>query len=286
MATSESSPKSHAATIVLADNDNFVLETMGELLRAKGYDVYTARDGLEALQLIRKVKPTYVIMDIIMPMLDGSRVCWLMRQEPDLRDIPVIAYSSISAQDFRHFPELSADAYVAKGPLPVAFENILQAISHADMRGRGDVSNGLFGYASIRPRQLVEELLKERRHYANILHSLGRGVMELNETGHIIMANPGACEILKQKEANIIGEPLTSLCQPQDRKVLQDLLSELGKANTPGQFRTVVKFGDMEMPLRLCAIVEERQCTGLLVIMEASEANAEETNGPVRDLNV
>ncbi len=273
MTNSQSESQVPLGSIVLADNDRFVLEAVGELLRNEGYDVHLAHDGLEALQLVREVKPSYVILDIIMPKLDGGRVCWLIRQDPSLRDIPVIAFSSISAQGFRHFPELSADAYVAKGPLPVAFQNILQALSHVEKRKRGDLSSGLFGFGSIRPRQIVEELLKERRRFLRILHALAYGVVELDTAGHIVMASASACDLLEKKEASLLGESLISFCQARDRKVMEDLLAELRTATSPAQRQAVVKFGNAEVPLRLCALVEERECIGILVVMESSSAD-------------
>ena len=177
MTRSDPDAKTAPGSIVFADNDELILQAIAEFLRGKGYEVHLARDGLEALQVIRNVRPNYVIMDIVMPKLDGSRVCWLLRQDPELRNTPVIAFSSLSAQDYRQFPELSADAYVAKGPLTVSFQHILQAIAHLDKKGRGDLSDGIFGYDSLRPRRLVEEMLRERRHYTNVLRSLGEGVL-------------------------------------------------------------------------------------------------------------
>jgi len=62
-------------TVVFADNDPIVLEAITELLRTKGYEVHPTQDGLEALQAIRRIRPSYVILDIVLPKIDGSRVC-------------------------------------------------------------------------------------------------------------------------------------------------------------------------------------------------------------------
>jgi two-component system, cell cycle sensor histidine kinase and response regulator CckA len=269
MPTRNSHTRTTPKTIVFADNDELILEALSELLRSKGYEVHGARDGLEALQVIRKVKPDYAILDIVMPKVDGGRVCWLIRQDPDLRDTPVIAYSSLSAQDFRQFPELSADAYVAKGPLAVAFNNILEAIAHIDKRGRGSLSGGIFGYDGLHSRHLVEEMLRERRHYADVLRALGEGVVELDNEGRILTANPGACEILGRREARVVGEPFLSFCQARDRKAVQDLLSELAKSSRPERWRLVIRLGHLDVPVKLCAIVNEKECTGILLVMES-----------------
>jgi two-component system, cell cycle sensor histidine kinase and response regulator CckA len=269
MSTKDSHNRAEAKKIVFADNDELILEAITELLRSKGFEVHGAHDGLEALQVIRKIKPDYAILDIVMPKLDGGRVCWLMRQDPELRDTPVIAYSSLSAQDFRQFPELSADAYVAKGPLAVSFQHILEAMAHIDKRGRGSLSGGIFGYDALRPRQLVEEMLRERRHYAEVLRALGAGVLELDKEGCILTANSGACELLGRREARVVGEQFASYFSVRDRKAVQDLVGELLQSVHPEQCRAVLRLGQLDVPMQFCAVVNEKECTGILVVMES-----------------
>ncbi len=266
------SPRSQAGgkSIVFADNDALVLEALGELLRGRGYEVHLAHDGIEALRLIRNVRPSYVILDIVMPNMDGSRVCALIRQDPALRDIPVIAFSSLSAQNFRQFPELSADAYVAKGHLSAAFENVLEAMTYVDeAKGKpGCFAGGAFGYDSLRPRQLIDEMLQERRHYANVLHALGDGVLELDRDGRILMASVGACEFFGRAESEIIGENLDDLLPDRLRESIRDLLSELAKMDRPERYRTALKMGTVEASVQFCAIIEDNQCNGILVILD------------------
>ena len=146
MTTEKADNKNAAKSIVFADNDLLLLEAIGELLRNKGYEVHLACDGLEALRAIRRLKPNVVILDIVMPKIDGSRVCWLIRQDRQLRETPVIALSGLGPQDIRRFPELSADAYVAKGPLAVVGNNLLLAIRYLEESGPGHFEGGIFGY--------------------------------------------------------------------------------------------------------------------------------------------
>lgn len=270
MTKRDSHTRTAPKSVVFADNDELILEAISELLRSKGYEVHGARDGLEALQVIRKVRPSYIILDIVMPKLDGSRVCWLIRQDPDLRDTPVIAFSSLSAKDFLQFPELSADAYVAKGALAVAFQHILEAMAHIEKRGRGSLSGGIFGYDALRPRQLVGEMLRERRHYANVMRALGAGVVELDRDGCILTANCGACELLGRREARVVGESLVSFCPVLDRKAVQDLLGELAQSVNPERCRATLRLGKLDVPVQLCAIIDEKkECTGILVVLES-----------------
>ena len=261
-------------TIVFVDNDRFFLEAMTDLLSEKGFVVRTAQDGLEALSVIREVVPDYILLDIVIPKIDGGRVCAAVRQDDRLRHIPIIAFSGLSPQDYRLFPDLKADAYIAKGPLPIAIENILKVISQFEGGGRETAEGQVLGYDNFRPRQIVNELLLERRHLAAILRAFGLGVLELNRDGRIVMANPSACEILGKKEGQMVGELFSSLFPLPHREGVQELLTELVRTPEPGHFRTALRLGDIEVPIRLASIVEEKECSGLLVTLEGTESQS------------
>jgi CheY-like chemotaxis protein len=269
MTSSKSSRKRSQASIVLAENDRLISEAIGELLRSKGYCVRVATDGLEALQLIKDVRPSFVILDIMMPKLDGSRVCWMVRQDPVLRDTPIIAFSSLSARDFRFFPNLSADAYVAKGPIAEAFRNIMQAIEYIQSGDQSEDTGGLFGYDHIKPREIVGEMLREIRRLNSVLQALGGGTLELDTKGRIVRASVGACEILGRNESQLVGEMLVSLCEERDQPTLRHLVDELAQATRSERCRTVVRWRDLEIPVQLCSVIERGVCTGVFLLMES-----------------
>jgi PAS domain S-box-containing protein len=263
----KSSNKATSKSIVFAENDVLVLEAMSEILREKGYEVHPARDGLQALRAIREMKPSYVILDIVMPKIDGSRVCWLIRQDRRLRDTPIIAFSALSPQQIRRFPELSADAYVAKGPLGVVANSLLLAIRYLDERGRGDFEGGIFGYEGFQPRQLFGEMLFVKRHYETLMRTLDCGVLELDQDGRILMANTGASEILGKKEIQLIAEDLPSLLPPRDGRVIQEILNDLKRSRVQEECRVLVTLRGQEVSLRFSSAVEEGECTGILVTL-------------------
>jgi len=267
-------------SIVFADNDALILEAISELLRSKGFDVHGAEDGLAAWERIRQVRPTYVILDVVMPKLDGSQVCGLVRRDPTLRDTPIIAFSSIGAQDFRHFPNLSADAYVAKGELAIAFQNLMQALAHLQEKGRTDLAGGIFGYDATRPREIVAEMLRELRRYASLVRALGPGTIELDTEGRILRMSSGACEILGRSETQVVGDLVTTLCPPRDQETLLQLLRELTTATQPERCRSVMRVGDREIPISLCSLVDEGRCTGILLIMETTGTTGEKAGKP------
>ena len=266
--TKRSSKGKGIKSIVLADNDALLREAVGDFLRESGFVVRVAQDGLEALELCRKEKPDCAVLDVIMPKLDGARVCWLLRQDPALRDTFVIAFSSLSPRDYRAFPEMSADAYVAKGPLPISYQHLLSAIRRFQAGNDATVAEGIVGYDQIQPLPVVREMLEERRRHQNILRALGADVLELDLTGRIVSANPGACEALRAKEASLIGRSVTDLVSPREAAVLGSLLAEFGNAVEPHSCRTTLQLQGREIRVRVCAILDGRVCTGILFALE------------------
>ena len=274
MATEKPGSAVGPKVVVFADNDVLLLEAISDVLRNKGHEVHPAKDGLEALQEIRRLKPDYVVLDIVLPKIDGSRVCWLIRQDRHLRNTPIIAFSGLGPQDIRRFPGLSADAYVAKGPLAVVANNLLMAIRYLEERGRGDFEGGIFGYEGFRPRQLISEMLYSKKHYETLMRSFDCGVLELDAEGRILMANPKAGEMLGKKEVHLIAEPLASLFPARDRRVIQDILNEVKKARLPEESRVVVSLGGEDLSLQLASAVEDGECTGILVRLEPKQSRA------------
>lgn len=261
--------------IVLADDDPMTLEAMADVLNAEGYTVHTAQDGLEALALIRAVKPDYIILDVVLPKLDGGKICAAVRQDSRLRQTPIIAFSGLSPQEYHFFPQFSADAYVAKGRLPVAAQHLLTALSQFDICAEGvtreRMKGQLLGYENFRSRQLVHDLLQEQRHLRAILRMCPPGALELDLVGHIVWANPGACEVLGKTEIGLAGEPLVSLVPPHDQRVIQDLLATLAHAKESAQVTTTLTLNDRSVSVRLAPIVEDQTCTGVFVQVDHTE---------------
>jgi PAS domain S-box-containing protein len=285
MTTPSPNEKLAAKTILFADNDPILLDAIPELLQAKGYAVHVTQDGLETLRAIRRLKPTYVILDIVMPKLDGSRVCWLIRQDQELKNTPIIAFSSLSPEQIRRFPELSADAYVAKGPLGVVANHLLMALKYLEEHGRGDLNGGIFGYEGFQSRRLISEMLGLKRYWETLFRIFEHGILALDEEGRILLANPAASRLFDTKEARLIGETLPALLAPRDRQPIQRMLGELKKARLPEDRQAQVTMKEVAVRLRVANMVEDGACAGLLVTLERIVLRGEHDQPqPPRDL--
>ncbi len=105
----------HNDIILLVDDDPDILQFLSYTLKKEGYKVYTANSGEEALKVVKDVQPALVILDVMMPDMDGIEVCQLIRDTHNILQ-PVITFLSSRNEDYSQIAGLSvgADDYIAK----------------------------------------------------------------------------------------------------------------------------------------------------------------------------
>lgn len=102
-------------SVLIADDDPNILLSLEFLMKKEGYKVYIARDGAEAYELIQKVKPDLLLLDIMMPLMNGYELCQLVKQSPDYQHGKVIFLSAKSKEaDLQQGYDAGADLYLPK----------------------------------------------------------------------------------------------------------------------------------------------------------------------------
>ena len=84
--------------ILICDDDPAILRVLQVNLEVEGYETLLAHHGEEALEIARREKPDLVILDIMMPRLDGYQTCERMKADDTLKDIPVVFLSAKAQQ--------------------------------------------------------------------------------------------------------------------------------------------------------------------------------------------
>lgn len=85
--------------ILVADDEPDILEFMRYNLQKEGYEVFTASDGAEALAVARMFRPHLILLDRMMPVMDGAQTCRAIRNDPALRDTMVVFLSALGEED-------------------------------------------------------------------------------------------------------------------------------------------------------------------------------------------
>jgi two-component system alkaline phosphatase synthesis response regulator PhoP len=145
--------------ILVVEDEKHIVELVSYGLRKEGYEVLLARDGDRALELVRAGQPDLVILDIMLPGIDGLSVCRLMRQDDRTRDIPVIMLSARGQELDRVLGlELGADDYMVK---PFSVRELVARVkarlrrSTSDRERRGSLR---FGELVVDPDRLTVEM--------------------------------------------------------------------------------------------------------------------------------
>ena len=101
--------------ILLVDDEKDLVETVSFRLKASGYDVVTAYDGQEALTKTRVEKPDLLILDLMLPKMDGYKVCRMLKFDERYKNIPIIMFTArVQDSDKKMGEEVGADAYITK----------------------------------------------------------------------------------------------------------------------------------------------------------------------------
>lgn len=116
-------------TILFADDDPDILEMITYNLEKEGYNVVTATNGEEAVALCRKVQPELILLDVMMPKMDGVEVCETIR-EMDIPVQPLIAFLTSRSEDYSQIAGLSAggDDYINKPIRPKVLLSRVEAL--------------------------------------------------------------------------------------------------------------------------------------------------------------
>ena len=112
--------------IIIADDEHKILMSLEYSFKKNGYDVYIARDGTEVLEFLKTMVPDVILLDIMMPNLDGYSTLDLIKQDENLKNTKVIFLSAKNnPRDIEKGLEMGADAYVTK---PYSIKKLMQQI--------------------------------------------------------------------------------------------------------------------------------------------------------------
>jgi len=113
--------------ILIVDDEKDIVETLSFMLKAKGFECICAYDGEEGLTLAKTQKPDLVILDVMMPKINGYKICRLLKFDNKYKTIPIIMVTARSQDEDKIIgEETGADEYITK---PFEFGTVLEKIN-------------------------------------------------------------------------------------------------------------------------------------------------------------
>ncbi len=195
-------------TILIIDDDLTMRKTLHTILSNDGYDITLASNGEEGLSKAAKVSPDVILLDILMPGMDGFEVCKQARNDPLLREVPILIISGLDDREsLIQGLEAGADDYIFK------------PVDGAELRARIKTIVRLNRY----------RLLQDERNWAETLIQLSPdGMITLTRDGSMTQANPKALAMLNCTSLDkIIGKPLGDFITNDDLEVFYQTHSSL-----------------------------------------------------------
>ena len=115
-----------AKKILIVEDNELNLKLFRDLLGAHGFETFETKDGLNVPTLAREIKPDLILMDIQLPEISGFDISRKLKQEPDLKNIPVIAVTAFAMKDDEErILKAGCEAYISK---PISIMPFLQTI--------------------------------------------------------------------------------------------------------------------------------------------------------------
>ena len=182
--------------ILLVDDNPINLQILYKTLQGSGYKLLIAKTGETALEIARMAKPSLVLLDVMMPGMDGFEVCQRLKAAPDTADIAVIFLSALgdSQAKVRGFALGGVD-YIAK---PFQSDEVVARVrTHVKIHRL--------------ERELARRNSELEEENQQILNAISEGIIGLDRDGRITLVNPAASAITGWSAGDMLGERLHHL---------------------------------------------------------------------------
>jgi two-component system, LuxR family, sensor kinase FixL len=210
--------------LLLVDDDAAILQIYSELLRAEGYEVWQASTGQEGLRAARERRPNVVLLDVMLPDLNGVEVCRQIKADPALPDTFVVLFSSLatSVADKVEGLQSGADDYLVKSLQVDEFFARIRTI--------------------IRLQEATAALRASEQHHrelAAIVENSEDAIYSRTLEGAILSWNRAAERIYGYAAEELIGRPVTALLAPGYDEQLQGILQAPGCGSKVVNYETL-----------------------------------------------
>jgi signal transduction histidine kinase len=208
-----------ASLILIVDDDTVTREGLQAVLENNDYQIETATNGVEAIQKAQTLLPDLILLDVMMPEMDGYEVCHTIRGIPEIAEIPIILLTALDSQEsFLHGLEMGADDFLTK------------PINRHELRARVKTITRLNRYRSLvteraRIRELTSQIInlqeEERHRIAQELHDeVGQALATLSIGLKLLRDEPG-CDPIMARIDDL--RELTQTVMSQLRLISHDL---------------------------------------------------------------
>ncbi|MCK4662644.1 MAG: PAS domain S-box protein [Bacteroidales bacterium] len=242
-------------SIFIVDDMEENLLILNEILEQEGAKLSFAKSGQEALNLIPKVKPDIILLDIFMPGLDGYEVCKKLKKDPRTIDIPVIFLTGgANIENLINGFDVGAVDYITKPFDPE--ELIVRINTHIELKKARDIIrmqnkelkkvNNELDLTNLELIKSSVQLMQSEEKFKKLFEQSKDGIIIHSPTGKILDINAEACQMLKYDKKELIEKPLLSVFNKNTMKSAVKSFIKIRELGTY-RFETKLKRADGEI---------------------------------------
>lgn len=265
--------------VLIVDDELELVTALAEVLHKEGYQVLIAADGLTALERFRGDGVDAVVLDVMISGIEGEKLFSFIRTDPRFRHVAVVLCSRLGPQELALLPEVSADAYVAKGAADLTAADVLLALQRlAENGASGDAGSLVLGYERLGTGRPLSRLMTRLRRYQGILSALAEGLIEVDHAGRVLSLNRAALGLAGRPEREALGRPLAEVLGAGAGLAIEQAVARFA---TSGESYGVIRhrISNADWEITLAGRFEGGRRLGALLVFR-QVARAEAGDGP------
>ena len=224
-----------AQTVLIVEDDTEAQEVLSAALELEGYTVHVSSNGFDAVNTARTLKPDVILMDIIMPVMDGIEATKLLRKDQITRHIPILIVTVVGRkQDIINGLEAGATDYITK---PFFMPELTARVK-----------------ATLNAKRLYEEYLEikarlntSEEKYRQLVQNASEVILVI-QNGMVRFFNPKTIELTGFFEEELTNRPFVEMVHPEDSEIVSEHFEEVlrvGRETGGHTFRIITKDGNI-----------------------------------------
>ncbi len=236
--------------ILVADDSNMERINLRDFLKFEGYEVVEAQNGVEAVALFKSMKPDVVLLDLVMPEMDGITACERMKSTNGGRGTAVLMMSALG-------DEASVNRAYAAGATDYIHKPVNQAVLKQRLR------------QVIAAQETAKELVHNTAFSDSVINHASEGIITIDADNRIRYLNPAIVKLFKFREADLIGADLAMILPAFRVEDNQCLRSGDSIQEAPVEFEGVDSAGaPVPIEMTVCGFFVEEHCYYTLTIRD------------------
>lgn len=253
--------------ILIIDNNPVVIKILRSALEKEGYEVVTASDGLTAFDVLQSYIPDIILLDLIMPNINGEQLSRIMYGMESLRNTPVILISGVAAEAGKHCDIKGIDGCIAKGPNLSKF--VLNIVKQLDA-GSYKITSEVAGCDEVFPREVSQELLVTNLHLKIVLQNMNEGMVEITRENRIIFANPAMSDLVNLQEEQLLAIDFTELFTGKEKNRIVELLANVNDTPVAMDEADTILLNGNDVVLQLIPVRDKYSHTNIIILKDIS----------------